>query len=124
MSAHLRSVLAWVLTIWALSAASADDVQRQIQQRENQQMELQLRMQQQMDRASQPPQSPAAGLRQRQLERDQQQRLQQSHDREMRGTIAPAPEGAPQQGEIERRRASQAAGDQLNRFGMERKTEP
>jgi hypothetical protein len=108
-------------------AAAADDVQRQLQQRELQQLELRLKMQQQLDRAAQPHQTPGAELRQRQVERDQQQRLQQLQDQEARRAIAPAPAGAGDgQGAIEQRRAAQAGAEHLNRFGAERRpgTEP
>jgi hypothetical protein len=121
MRAYIEVLLACTVALGASSAGAADEVQRQLQQREAQQMELRLKMQQQVDRAVQPPQSPAAVTQQRQLERDQLQRLQQAQDREMRGTIAPAPESSGQQAEIERRRAAQAAAEQLNRFGAERR---
>jgi hypothetical protein len=117
MRPHPVTTIGCVLALCAQPVGAADDVQRQIQQREQQQMELRLKMQQQVDRAAQPPQSSSAALRQRQLERDQQQRLQQSHDRDMRGTVAPA----QQQGDIEQRRAGQAGAEQLNRFGTERR---
>ncbi len=78
----------------ATDTTGADDVQRQLQLRELQQLELRLKMQQQLDRAAHPPRTPGADLRQRQVERDQQQRLQQLQDQDVRRTIPPAPPGA------------------------------
>ena len=108
-----------VAALISFSAAAADvDVQRQLQKREQQQTELRLKMQQQQDRAAQP--TPGLGLQHRQIERDQQLRLEQLHDQQLRGTIAP---GTPEsvQRDVERRRAQQAGTDQLNRFGNERR---
>ena len=108
-----------VAALIAFSAAAGDgDVQRQLQQREQQQTELRLKMQQQQDRAAQP--TPGLGLQHRQIERDQQLRLQQLHDQQLRSTIAP---GTPEsvQRDLERRRAQQAGTEQLNRFGTERR---
>src|SRR5688572_4791250 len=121
MRPALSSALAFgsAAALVSFAAATADvDVQRQLQQREQQQTELRLKMQQQQDRAAQP--TPGLGLHHRQVERDQQLRLQQLHDQQLRGTIAP---GTPEsvQRDIERRRAQQAGTEQLNRFGNERR---
>ena len=119
--APLAAVFAFVA---GLAPAADADVQRQLQQREQQQMELRLKMQQQLDRATQRPQAPVMGLQQRQLERDQQQRLQQWHDQQLRATIPPAAAGAPEAlRELDRRRGAQAGTEQLNRFGAERRME-
>ena len=123
-----------VLGIAAGSALAADtQVQQQLQQREQQQMELRLKMQQQLDRAMQTPQgvqappalqapSPAesADLRRLQLERAQQQRLQQLHEQQSRSLIAPAPPG--QAGlELERQRAVQGGSQELKNFESQRR---
>jgi len=106
-------------------SADATDVQRQLQQRDQQQMELRLKMQQQLDRAARPGQAPSGELRLRQLDRDQQQRLQQLHELQTRGMVPPvAPGGAEQmRRELERERALKAGADQLNRFGSQRQLE-
>jgi len=115
-------IFACAAALGTVRAHAADDVKRQLQQRELQQLELRLKMQQQIDRAAQPAQSPAADLRARQVERDQQQRLQQSHDQEVRSAIPPAPAGATAaQGESERRHGVQAGAEQLKRFDAERR---
>ena len=87
----LGSALGLAVLIAVSQAGAADaEVQRQLQLREQQQMELRLKMQQQLDRSTRPPQTPSADLQMRQLDRDQQQRLQQFHDQQLRGVIAPA----------------------------------
>lgn len=99
----------------ATQAPAADaNVQQQFQLREQQQMELQLKMQQQLDRSTRPLGSPA-DFQARQLDRDQQQRLQQFNDLQTRGMIAPGVVGAPASGEqmrrdLERGRAVGAGG--------------
>lgn len=124
----LRAALCLVMPIAASQARGADtnaDVQRQLQLREQQQMELRLKMQQQLDRSTRPPQTPSADLQMRSLDRDQQQRLQQFNDREMRGSIAPAAPGSGEQmrREFERQRALKPGVGELNRFGSERQLE-
>ena len=107
----------------AVAASAADtDVQRQLQLREQRQLELMLKMRQQQDRPLHRPPSFSAEVQRRQLERNQEQRLQQSHDRELRGTIAPVtPEALEShRREAERQRAIQSGSEQLNRFGAER----
>jgi hypothetical protein len=105
-----------------VAAAADGDIQRQLQQREQQQMELRLKMQQQLDRAVTPPsQLPGLGLQHRRLESQQQQRLQQLHDQQLRSTLPPPAAGTPEAlREMERRRAIQVGTEQLNRFGVER----
>jgi hypothetical protein len=118
-----------LLGLWAaVPARAADantDIQRQLQQRDQQQMELRLKMQQQLDRSTRPPQTPSADLRMRQLDRDQQQRLQQLHEQQTRGMVPPvAPAGAEQmRRDLEHQRALKAGADQLNRFGSQRQLE-
>ena len=118
------AAFAAALSLVALHAHAADsDVQRQLQQREQQQMELRLKMQQQLDRSVQPPQTPGAGLRQGQLDRDQQQRLQMLQGEQLRGNVGPADADRVRR-ELERQRATNAGNEQLNRFGAERKFDP
>lgn len=113
-------ILTCAAALGAVKATAADDVQRQLQQREFQQLELRLKMQQQIDRAAQPPQTPAADLRQRQRERDQQQRLQQSNDQEVRGAIPRAALGAA---DMQSERGMGAGAEQLKRFDAQRRLE-
>ena len=122
MQTHALMLFACAVALGTVGATAADDVQRQLQQRELHQLELRLKMQQQIDRAAQPPQGTAADLRQRQVERDQHQRLRQSHDQEVRRAIPPASVGGTEaQGEVERRRGIQAGAEQLKRFDAERR---
>jgi hypothetical protein len=110
------------LAMSSVCAAAVEDVQRQIQQREQSQLELRLKMQQQHDRALQQPANPAADQQQRMLQREQQQRLQQLQERQSRESIGAKPPGEMQR-EIDRQRASQAASEQLKRFEVERQLE-
>jgi hypothetical protein len=117
----------FAVTLFAAAASAADsDVKRQLQLRDQQQMELRLKMQQQLDRATQPPQtqSPSADLRGRQLDRDQQQRLQTLNEQISRGGIAPPAPGtsAQMQQELERQRALRLREDELRRLEAERRT--
>ena len=121
----------------ASSGAIAADtqVQQQLQQREQQQMELRLKMQQQLDRAMQVPQgiqipqgiqaSPAtsADLKRRQLDRDQQQRLQQLHEQQSRSLLTPPPPIVPGQFglDLERQRAQQRGAQELKQFEIQRR---
>jgi len=111
----------------AATAASAGDaeVQRQLQIREQQQIELRLKMQQQQERAAQPSPSHSTDVRRRQLERDQQQRLREMHDRQSRATVAPDAAGTPEAtpAEADRQRALRSGTEQLNRFDTERRIE-
>jgi hypothetical protein len=133
---RLQHAAICVLGIAAGSALGADtQVQQQLQQREQQQMELRLKMQQQLDRAMQAPQgvqvppalqapSPAesADLKRLQLERAQQQRLQQLHEQQSRRLIAPTPPG--QTGlELERQRALQGGSQELKNLEFQRRME-
>ena len=120
----LRAALCLVVPIAASQARGADtntDVQRQLQLRDQQQMELRLKMQQQLDRSIRAPQTPSADLQMRSLDRDQQQRLQQFNDQQMRGSIAPAVPGSGEQmrRDFERQRALKAGVGELNRFGSQ-----
>src|SRR5688500_12713118 len=84
-----------LLALVAPPAQAADgnvDVQRQLRSREQGQEELRLKMQQQADR-SREPQSPSAERKMRDVERGEQQRLRDLHEREMRATIAPDASG-------------------------------
>lgn len=122
---HAR-VLAVVIASCSSAAVAADaDVQRQLRQREQAQTELQLKMQQQAERAVQPPRQPEADSQRRMLERDQQQRLRESHERESRAEIpgTAGGEAAQRQLELERQRASQKGAGQLERFEAERRYE-
>lgn len=122
MQSRALRLLASAAALFTTAATAADDVQRQLQQREIQQLELRLKMQQQADRAAQPPTTPAANLIQRQVERDQLQRLQQLQDQEARGMIAPAPvSGAGTLGETGKPRGLDAGAEQLRRFDAERR---
>ena len=118
-----------VMLIAASQAAAADtstDVQRQLQLREQQQMELRLKMQHQLDRSTRPPQTPSADFQMRQLDRDQQQRLQQFHDQQLRGAIAPSAPATSEQmrRDLERQRALRPGVGELNRFGSQPQLEP
>jgi hypothetical protein len=121
---RLRAGLIGVLSAAVAPASGADtnaDVQRQLQQREQQQLELRLKMQQQIERSTRPPPSAAEDARMRQLDRDRQQRLQQLHDQQIRGTIAPAAPGG--ESDLERQRALKSGGE-LDRLGPERQSAP
>lgn len=117
-------VIACGLTPFAAGASDAH-VQRQIQQREQQQMQLQLKMQQQRDRAMRPPSSAAGDFQRRQVERDQQQRVQQFHEQQSRAMIAPDRQGAPEGAvrEAERQRGIHGGAGQLHRYDIERRFE-
>jgi hypothetical protein len=109
----------------ALPVRGADantDVRRQLQSRDQQQMELRLKMQQQLERAMRPPRTPSADLRMRQLDRDQQQRLQQLHEQQTRA-MAPPVAAAQMRRDLEQQRALKAGADQLNDFGSQRQRE-
>jgi hypothetical protein len=110
------------LAVNAVCAAAADDVQRQLQQREQSQTELCLKVQQQRDRAAQPPQTPGEDLQRRVLDRAQQQRLEQLQDRQARDAISPAPAGDMHR-EMERQRLPQASFEELKRYERERQIE-
>jgi hypothetical protein len=114
------------LTTWASAASDVPaDLQTLHQQRTQQQLELQLKMQQQHDRASRPPESASSDLQRRTLELDQRQRQQQQFDEASRATLGvhagdglnkPPPEAA-------NARTANAAADQLQRFERERQME-
>ena len=119
-------LLTCVLAFASAAAGAADaEVQRQLEQREQQQIELRLKMQQQQERAAQPPSSYSADVRRRQLERDQQQRLREQHDRQSRAVVPPDAPGSPEatRAEADRQRAIRGDAEQLNRFGAERRME-
>jgi hypothetical protein len=118
----MRALLPVVALCAASTCIAADDVQRQLLQREQSQTELRLKMQQQQERALRPPQSPSSDFQQRTLDRDQQQRFQQLQERETREALAPA---APDDlhREVERQRAPQATAEELKRLERERNVE-
>ena len=122
--ARTAVLLAGLVAAWPAGAADGD-VQRQLQLREQQQMELRLRMQQQLERSSRPPQTPSADLQMRTLDRDQQQRLQQFHDQQLRGRLPTAAQTNAEQmrQNLERQRALNAGGMQLSPFGAQRQIE-
>ena len=83
-------ITAGLCAVCAASAVQAvdGDVQRQLQWREQQGAELRLRMQQQQDRAlAVSPRPPHVDLRLRQLEIQQHQRLEQTHDQALREQV-------------------------------------
>jgi hypothetical protein len=100
------------------------DVQRLQQERAQQQLELQLKMQQQQDRAVRPATAPLE-LQRRQLEREQQQRQQQTHEQDARSTLAAPGEDTASSArlEIERERAQKEGVEQLQRFDRQRRIE-
>ena len=104
---------------------AVSDVQRLQQQRDQQQLELLLKMQQQRDRAVRPAPNGAAELQSRQLERDQQQRQQQLLDQQSRSATVPASgldvQAETVRRELEQARATQAAIEQAQRFEAERR---
>jgi hypothetical protein len=77
-----------ILLVAALFApivhAADSEVQRQLLQRDQQQLELNLRMQQQQSRALNPPANHAADVELRLQERDRRQRLRQDLEQESR----------------------------------------
>lgn len=123
----------YVACVFALSAQLANaadsgaDMHRLQQQREQQQTELRLKMQQQQDSALRPPQNPAVDLQRRQLERTQLERQMQLHERQSRAGIAPHPavsearEKADQAQESER--AARSSAQELRGFDAERHLE-
>ena len=108
-----------------LAGEAVSDVQRLQQQRDQQQLELLLKMQQQRDRAVRPAPNGAAELQSRQLERDQQQRQQQLLDQQSRSATVPASgldvQAETVRRELEQARATQAAIEQAQRFEAERR---
>jgi len=111
----------------SLAAASelTSDLQRLQQERAQQRLELQLKMQQQQDRSARPPVTPAMEFQRRQLERDQQQRQQQTHEQDSRSTLG-APAGDADQSahlELERAGAERKGVEQLQRFERQRRIE-
>ena len=103
----------------SMCVAAEVDVQRQLLQREQGQAELRLKMQQQQERASTPPQSPSADFQRRTLERDQQQRFREFQERQAREALAPPAANDVQQN-IERQRAPQTTAEELKRLERER----
>src|SRR3954469_2216598 len=73
----------------ALAADTASDVQRLQIDRDRQQADLRLKMQQQQERALRPPQDATAERRRGQLEREQVQRQQQLFEEQARGQSMP-----------------------------------
>jgi hypothetical protein len=114
-----HALLLAVFGVSSTCAALESDVQRQILQREQSQTELRLKMQQQQERALNPPLSSSADSQRRTLERDQQQRLEQFQERRSREQAAPAATGDAQR-EIERQRGAQTTAEELNRLKRER----
>ena len=79
-----RFLLAVLAVPPGYAADPGADVQRLIRDREQQHIELRLRMQQQQNRALNPPASHAADFQLRQVEKDQQQRLREQLELEAR----------------------------------------
>lgn len=104
---------------------AVSDVQRLQQQRDQQQLELLLKMQQQRDRAIRPAPNATADFKTRQLERDQQQRQQQLLEQQSRSSAMPGTGVDVQtetvRREVEQARAAQAAIEQAQRFEAERR---
>lgn len=104
---------------------AAIDMQRLQQQRDQQQLELLLKMQQQRDRAMRPAPNAAAEFQSRQLERDQQQRQQQLLEQQSRSAATPGAGVDIQtervRRELEQARAGRAATEQAQRFEVERR---
>jgi hypothetical protein len=128
MSRHsLIPAAALALGLFAAPASAADagsDVQRLLQQRDQQETELRLRMQQQQDRAVRPPPDAGSDFRRQQLERDQQQRQQQSLDLESRGAASRALGASTGTDRASRdSEAAREAAEQEQRFRDERRTE-
>jgi hypothetical protein len=112
----LRVARAFVALASITSAAAvygADgsaEVQRLQLQRDLHQAELQLKMQQQLDRAARPAES-SAELQRRQLERDQLQRQWELHEQRARELLLHSVAGDTGSGELQRG-AVQAAAEQ------------
>ncbi len=130
-SRHFATRVGFVIAVVMMAPpirGAETDVQRQLQLREQQQTELRLRMQQQLDRSSRPMQTPSADLQSRTLERDQQQRLQQFSDQQLRSTLGAVAPGAAagaatirqMRRDLENQRALLGAGGlQSGPFGMQ-----
>jgi hypothetical protein len=72
----------------ACAHAADSEVQRQLLQRDQQQIELNLRMQQQQSRALAPPASPSADFQSRMQDRDRRQRLREELEQDARERAA------------------------------------
>jgi hypothetical protein len=112
----------------APAADAASDVQRMLQQREQQQRELRLKMQQQQDRAIRPPPDAASDFRLRQLERDQQQRQRQDFDIDSREAASRAQGPGSREAdraftESQAARAAREDAEQERRYRIERSIE-
>lgn len=121
----LSGVRACAMLCCALSVgpthAADPHVQRQLQLRDQQQLELRLRMQQQSERAASPSLPGPLSGRQRSLEIEQQQALQQSHNQALRQRI-PADAAAEPDGEAGRR-TSQRDSTEIDRLSTQRRRE-
>ncbi|HEX2828742.1 MAG TPA: hypothetical protein VHP37_20480 [Burkholderiales bacterium] len=82
-----RALFAALLCAPAVYAADSE-VQRQLLQRDRQQLELGLRMQQQQSRAIAPPSNHSADFQSRLQDRDRQQRLREELEHEARERAA------------------------------------
>lgn len=126
MHVTLLGVVALLCMNAAAGAADvAADVQRLQQRRDQQQMELRLKMQQQQNLAAWPSPDPASDLQRRQLERDQLQRQQQLLEQQSRsagvpGNSADLPTETMRR-EIAQARAARAVAEQTRRFEAERR---
>src|SRR5688572_25576613 len=100
--------------VFASDASS--EVGRLQQQRDHQQMELRLKMQQQQDRALKPGTGTSGDLQRQQVDRDQLRRQQQSHDQQSR-SAGPVQPGS----EAERLRRAQTGTEDLKRYETERR---
>jgi hypothetical protein len=121
---HCVRAFPFVLLLASSGAPAGEpgsDLQRLQIQRDQQQLELGLKMQQQQERAMRPAPNPALELQRRQFERDQLQRQQQFFDEQTRATIAPAPAADLGGG---RARAAQSAAESTGRLEAEQRTQP
>jgi hypothetical protein len=101
-------------------ADASADVQRLQLQRDLHQAELQLKMQQQLDRAARPAVSSSAELQRRQLERDQLQRQWELHEQQARELLLHSVAGDTGGAELQRG-GVQAAAEQARRLELERR---
>jgi hypothetical protein len=121
------SALALCMSLVASTACAADvssDVRRLHIERDRQQLDLRLKMQQQQDRALAPLRAPVAEQRRGALEREQVQRQEQLLTEEARelsvtGPVEDAASAARRQ--IQQDRAEHAVSGQLQRFEAERR---
>ncbi|MGZ5231432.1 MAG: hypothetical protein ACXWC3_15500 [Burkholderiales bacterium] len=97
------------------------DLQRLQRERTQQQLGLQLKMQQQQDRASRPADSAPSDLQRRQVELQQQQRQREIFEEEARATVgASQDETLKQSRATANERTGETATQQLQRFERDR----